>query len=252
MTAVPERPAVPIRSRERALAGELDAPADLRRVVITYRDALRAHQDELNRLNVYPVPTATPAPTWRSRSSRSSGSSTRPTGMDEVCEAISHGSLMGARGNSGVILSQILRGLADTFSAATRRRPPTSSPASGAATDAAYQAVLRPVEGTILTVVRAAAEAVEAAYEAGEATLAALLDRAAAAARDAVQRRPSSCRCSRRPAWSTPAAGLRAAARRVPRRRRRPPAAGAGGRDDAAVGRGPPPRRRRRRRSGTR
>jgi DAK2 domain fusion protein YloV len=97
---------------------------------------------------------------------------------------------MGARGNSGVILSQILRGLADTFS--------DHDEASGAdlvaglrrATDAAYQAVLRPVEGTILTVVRAATEAVEAAQEAGEESLAALLERAAAAAREAVERTP--------------------------------------------------------------
>ena len=93
------------------------APADLRRVVSTYRDALRNHQEELNRLNVYPVPdgdTGTNmALTLESVVGELPGDGSN---MEQVCEAIRHGSLMGARGNSGVILSQILRGLADTFS----------------------------------------------------------------------------------------------------------------------------------------
>ncbi|MFL6244164.1 MAG: DAK2 domain-containing protein [Acidimicrobiia bacterium] len=166
------------------------APADLRRVVITYRDALRSHQDELNRLNVYPVPDGDTGTNMALTLESVVGELDSADGMAEICHAVSHGSLMGARGNSGVILSQILRGLADTFS--------DHDEASGAdlvaglrrATDAAYQAVLRPVEGTILTVVRAATEAVEAAHEAGERSLAALLDRAAAAAREAVERTP--------------------------------------------------------------
>ena len=110
--------------------------------------------------------------------------------MEQVCEAIRHGSLMGARGNSGVILSQILRGLADTFA------PLESVSAGDVATglrhaaDAAYQAVLRPVEGTILTVVRSAAESVEQAVAEGESTLTGLLERATAAAHDAVASTP--------------------------------------------------------------
>jgi len=166
------------------------APADLRRVVITYRDALRSHQDELNRLNVYPVPDGDTGTNMALTLESVVGELDSADGMAEICHAVSHGSLMGARGNSGVILSQILRGLADTFH--------DRDEASGAdlvaglrrATDAAYQAVLRPVEGTILTVVRAATEAVEAAHEAGEKSLAALLDRAAVAAREAVERTP--------------------------------------------------------------
>ena len=86
--------------------------------------------------------------------------------LEAVCKAISHGSLMGARGNSGVILSQVLRGLAATISAAGRLDAPTLVAALRAASDAAYQAVMRPVEGTILTVVRASAEAAEAAFAA--------------------------------------------------------------------------------------
>src|SRR5215470_5386094 len=96
------------------------APADLRRVVATYRDVLRTHQDELNRLNVYPVPdgdTGTNmALTLESVVSELPDADTDAgAAMAEVCEAIKHGSLMGARGNSGVILSQILRGMAEVF-----------------------------------------------------------------------------------------------------------------------------------------
>ena len=81
-------------------------------------------------------------------------------GMSEICQAISHGSLMGARGNSGVILSQILRGLADTFAPLDSISATDVATGLRTAADAAYQAVLRPVEGTILTVVRCAAESV--------------------------------------------------------------------------------------------
>ena len=87
--------------------------ADLRQAVLRFRDALRAHQEELNRLNVYPVPdgdTGTNmALTLESVVAELDGCDD----MVSMCKAISHGSLMGARGNSGVILSQVLRGLSD-------------------------------------------------------------------------------------------------------------------------------------------
>ena len=169
------------------------APGDLRRIVSTYRDALRAHQDELNRLNVYPVPdgdTGTNmALTLESVVGELDGASGTDA-MQEVCEAIRHGSLMGARGNSGVILSQILRGLADTFAPLESVSGTDVAAGLRRATDAAYQAVLRPVEGTILTVVRMAAESVERAVSDGETTLAGILERASAAARDAVAHTP--------------------------------------------------------------
>jgi DAK2 domain fusion protein YloV len=166
------------------------APADLRRVVITYRDALRSHQEELNRLNVYPVPDGDTGTNMALTLESVVGELDSADGMAEVCRAVSHGSLMGARGNSGVILSQILRGLADTFSDLGEATGRDLAAGLRKATDAAYQAVLRPVEGTILTVVRAATEAVEAAHEQGEESLAVLLERAAVAARDAVEQTP--------------------------------------------------------------
>jgi DAK2 domain fusion protein YloV len=173
--------------------------ADLRRVVATYRDALRAHQDELNRLNVYPVPdgdTGTNmALTLESVVGELDGAGDltgagSASGMRAVCTAISHGSLMGARGNSGVILSQILRGLADTFAPLEVVQATDVVTGLRRAADAAYEAVLRPVEGTILTVVRMAAESVERALAEGETTLEGLLEQAAAAARTAVEHTP--------------------------------------------------------------
>ncbi len=169
--------------------------ADLRRVVATYRDALRAHQEELNRLNVYPVPdgdTGTNmALTLESVVGELDGADAESaSGMRSVCAAISHGSLMGARGNSGVILSQILRGLADTFAPLDAVDGTDVVTGLRRATDAAYEAVLRPVEGTILTVVRMAAESVEKALAGGETTLEGLFEHAVAAARLAVELTP--------------------------------------------------------------
>jgi DAK2 domain fusion protein YloV len=166
------------------------APADLRRVVVIYRDALRSHQEELNRLNVYPVPDGDTGTNMALTLESVVGELDSADGMAEVCRAVSHGSLMGARGNSGVILSQILRGLADTFTNLDGASGRDLVAGMRRATDAAYQAVLRPVEGTILTVVRAATEAVEAAHQEGEESLPVLLERAGAAARGAVEQTP--------------------------------------------------------------
>jgi DAK2 domain fusion protein YloV len=163
------------------------APTDLRQAILRFRDAVRAHQEELNRLNVYPVPDGDTG-TNMALTLESVGAALKDsTSMEEVCQAISRGSLMGARGNSGVILSQILRGLADTC------RPLESVPAADLvrgfrlAADAAYEAVMRPVEGTILTVAREIAEAIEGL---DSPSLVAVLERGADAARDAVARTP--------------------------------------------------------------
>ena len=171
------------------------APTDLRRIVSTYRDALRAHQEELNALNVYPVPDGDTGTNMALTLESVVGeldaaADAAPMEMEAVCEAIRHGSLMGARGNSGVILSQILRGLADTFSPLDAISGADVAAGLRRATDAAYQAVLRPVEGTILTVVRMATESVERAVTEGETALSAILERAADAASDAVASTP--------------------------------------------------------------
>jgi DAK2 domain fusion protein YloV len=164
------------------------AAADLRTAVLRYRDALRAHQEELNRLNVYPVPDGDTGTNMALTLEAVSTELATAETMAEVCHAMSRGSLMGARGNSGVITSQILRGLADEFHEKNSIEGHDLAQALRRAADAAYQAVLRPVEGTILTVVRSAAEAVE--NGAGDAPLLDVLEVASVAARDAVERTP--------------------------------------------------------------
>ena len=94
----------------------LDA-ASLRAVVPGYRAALAAHREVINRLNVYPVPDGDTG-TNMALTLRSVGEELDRTAGDDMaatCKAVSHGSLMGARGNSGVILSQILRGIAEVL-----------------------------------------------------------------------------------------------------------------------------------------
>jgi DAK2 domain fusion protein YloV len=133
---------------------------DLRAVMEAYRDALSAHREPINRLNVYPVPDGDTG-TNMSLTLGSVWDELKDAADDvvSVCRAISHGSLMGARGNSGVILSQVLRGLCGVIADAGGLDAPTLAKALRAASDAAYQAVMRPVEGTILTVVRVSADA---------------------------------------------------------------------------------------------
>jgi len=138
------------------------APADLVAIAVAYRDLLRAHQERINRLNVYPVPDGDTG-TNMALTMESVVAALPPDGarMEDVARALSHGSLMGARGNSGVILSQILRGLADAAADATAEGGldgPRMAAGLARASEGAYAAVQNPVEGTILTVARAAAE----------------------------------------------------------------------------------------------
>ncbi len=148
--------------------------ADLSSVMLAYRDVLRSHQDELNRLNVYPVPDGDTGTNMYLTMEAVAQALDECATLAETCAAISHGSLMGARGNSGVISSQILRGIAEVCALGAPGRPVGEAVVGIAelavglrrASDAAYEAVLRPVEGTILTVVRCVAEAGEAIVEA--------------------------------------------------------------------------------------
>jgi uncharacterized protein len=163
--------------------------ADLGRAATGYRDTLRAHQDALNRLNVYPVPDGDTGTNMALTLESVAEALDGADGMPAVCKAISHGSLMGARGNSGVILSQILRGLAERFRELDGADGPAMADALDQASDAAYAAVMRPVEGTILTVVRDAAQGGRAAADGG-ADLCGVLDAAGVAARESLARTP--------------------------------------------------------------
>jgi DAK2 domain fusion protein YloV len=165
----------------------------LRAVVSGFRDALRAHQAGINRLNVYPVPDGDTGTNMAlTLEAVVAEVAEAEGGLAPTCKAISHGSLMGARGNSGVILSQILRGLCDGFrdlDDAIGVGPLDFAAALTSAADAAYGAVMRPVEGTILTVVRAAAEGAQASAARGS-SLVEVLDAAHASGSDALARTP--------------------------------------------------------------
>ena len=162
----------------------------LRHTLVTYRDTLKRHQADLNKLNVYPVPDGdTGTNMARTLDAVVAELEKHPGALDETCNAISHGSLMGARGNSGVILSQILRGLSATLKAARVHGAPKVAEALKAASVAAYDSVLKPIEGTILTVVREAADAAVRAAGDG-ATLAAMLRVARAAGRESLANTP--------------------------------------------------------------
>ena len=180
------------------MTASLDQPiehlsvAEIRSVVCGYRDALRSHQERLNRLNVYPVPDGDTG-TNMALTLESVVAELKAADEDlgSTCKAISHGSLMGARGNSGVILSQILRGLSDQLKAADPIDGTVLAEALAAASAAAYTAVMKPVEGTILTVVREAAEAAQGAAKEPGASLARVLDAAAAGGASALERTPT-------------------------------------------------------------
>jgi dihydroxyacetone kinase-like predicted kinase len=128
-------------------------------------EALRAHQHEIDELNVYPVPdgdtgtnlvlTLTSAQEALDLGSEDGAGST-PLGR--AMRRMARGALLGARGNSGVIVSQILRGMADSFAGSLVVRGGELARAFRTATEAAYAAVAKPVEGTVLSVVAAAAE----------------------------------------------------------------------------------------------
>ncbi len=134
--------------------------ASLRGIVITFRDALTDHREAINNLNVYPVPDGDTG-TNMSLTLRSVVEELDDTGDDmaSVCNGIAHGSLMGARGNSGVILSQILREFSGVVAEHASIDGRLLATGLTAAAKGAYTAVGNPVEGTILTVIRESSKA---------------------------------------------------------------------------------------------
>ena len=127
---------------------------------------LEAHVDEINGLNVYPVPDGDTGSNMYATVKAALDEAEAVAGQpaDRIAAAISFGALMGARGNSGVITSQIFRGMADGLGGKRRFNGLDLAHALSEGARTAYGAVAKPVEGTILTVIReSAAAAVEAA-----------------------------------------------------------------------------------------
>jgi fatty acid kinase len=155
--------------------------------------ALEANVDEINSLNVFPVPDGDTGTNMLATVRAALEEAERAdAGVDagRLAHATSFGALMGARGNSGVITSQILAGIAQGLQGKKRFNGLDLAHALDAGTKTAYKAVAKPVEGTILTVIREASAAAVAAAERDndvETVLAATVD----AAERAVAKTPS-------------------------------------------------------------
>lgn len=136
----------------------LDA-AQLKRVMVEYHDVLVLHRRRLNQLNVYPVPDADTGTNMSMTMQSVVDALHDAEDAAAIGAAIAKGALLGARGASGVILSQLLGALANRLGGPEPVDGPGFAVALDEAARAGYSAVLSPVEGTILTVVRAAADA---------------------------------------------------------------------------------------------
>ena len=130
--------------------------------------SLEANVDEINSLNVFPVPDGDTGTNMLAtvRAALDEADKLAPSAEAErVAQAASFGALMGARGNSGVITSQILAGMAHGLAGKRRFNGLDLAHALDVGTKTAYRAVAKPVEGTILTVIREASAAAVAAAE---------------------------------------------------------------------------------------
>lgn len=155
-------------------------------------EALKSRKEEVNRLNVFPVPDGDTGTNMSLTIETVVGELTAlspDATLADVCKAISHGSLMGARGNSGVITSQILRGICEGALTCDTFDSQAIATCLAKAVEVSFQAVRKPVEGTILTVIRDTAEAAKVAAGEG-ATRDEALKIIARAAFESVQRTP--------------------------------------------------------------
>ena len=138
---------------------QIDA-ALLKKMFIGGAKRLEAHKEHINELNVFPVPdgdTGTNMTMTIMSAAKEVGAIDDPT-IEELAKAISGGSLRGARGNSGVILSQLFRGFTKQIKYLDRLTTRDVAAGFKKAVDTAYKAVMKPKEGTILTVARGMAE----------------------------------------------------------------------------------------------
>lgn len=153
---------------------------------------LKTNQQIVNSMNVFPVPDGDTGTNMvlTMQSAWDEISSLDDRSIGKVAHAIAHGALMGARGNSGVILSQLWRGFARTLDGAHTMDAPLFVKALDEAKLTAYRGVVRPVEGTILTVSSDVAKAAQAALANGATSTLEILEGVVAAADDSVQRTP--------------------------------------------------------------
>ena len=163
----------------------------LKRLIEAGLTWLRTNKETVNALNVFPVPDGDTG-TNMTLTLQAAWNEVKDSGvrnLGEMAAMISKGALMGARGNSGVITSQILRGFSRGVHNKATLDVETLVKAFGVARDTAYKGVVRPVEGTILTVIKEVAIATEAALGSVKDTIE-MLELAVKAADDAVKKTP--------------------------------------------------------------
>lgn len=152
---------------------------------------LRTNQELVNSLNVFPVPDGDTGTnmvlTMQAAYDEIANSPERNFG--KMAHGVANGALMGARGNSGVILSQLWRGIARAVGDDEYLDPPSLARALAYGRDTAYKGVVRPVEGTILTVAKDSAAAAEEALDETD-NVVEMLQRIVIAADESVQRTP--------------------------------------------------------------
>jgi len=165
---------------------------DLRRMFEEGRSCLEINASVINALNVFPVPDGDTGTNMllTLRAVEEELSHLVSPGAGSVAQAMAHGSLMGARGNSGVILCQFFRGWAEALDGMDTFGTTALADAFTRASDAAYRSVSDPKEGTILTVIKEAARVVREAVSGGDLPLVDVWDQACGAARRALAETP--------------------------------------------------------------
>lgn len=174
------------RLRKKSINGQ-----SMKRLVEAGLIWLRVNQHTVNALNVFPVPDGDTG-TNMVLTMQSAWNEIKDLGHRKVSDmsaAVAKGALMGARGNSGVILSQLWRGFSRGVQGRETLDGETFAKAFAEARDTAYKGVVKPVEGTILTVARGVADATEAAMRSTNDAIT-ILEVAVKAADEAVQRTP--------------------------------------------------------------
>src|SRR3989442_4653882 len=165
---------------------------DLKKALLAGAAWLEEHREAINALNVFPVPDGDTG----SNMSATMQAAIRPiansneTSAGVIASKLAHGALMGARGNSGVILSQTLRGLAQGLDKKETFIASDLAAALQEASRLAYRAVIKPVEGTILTVVREIAEAAQKSAQHGD-DLVGMMQEVVTTARQSVANTPN-------------------------------------------------------------
>ena len=169
-----------------------EASADLKTLVAAAHAALVTHASKIDALNVYPVPDGDTGTNMllTLRSVLEEVSASPYLEGEEAVRVVSRAALMGARGNSGVILSQITRGACEALGKARSLDAETFAAALAGAKERAYAAVGEPVEGTMLSVIKDAADAARLSVERGEEDRLEVLKVAAREAHASVKRTP--------------------------------------------------------------